>query len=151
MKVNANGIAFNCEVSGADGAPWLVFSNSLATNLYMWDRQAADLADRFHILRYDQRGHGLTDAPAGRYSFDTLIADVIALMDALGYRWAAPPAWAWCRSIPAGSVTWRFATTQAGHPRRRTGNGRSGSLSPSEVPCPRCWNRPCSAGFHRRR
>jgi 3-oxoadipate enol-lactonase len=50
----------------------------------MWDRQAADLADRFRILRYDQRGHGQTEATAGRYSFDTLIADVIGLMDALG-------------------------------------------------------------------
>jgi 3-oxoadipate enol-lactonase len=99
MKVNANGIAFNCEVSGADGAPWLVFSNSLATNLHMWDRQVADLADRFRILRYDQRGHGLTDAPAGRYSFDTLIADVIALMDALGIARAH-----WC-GVSMGCAT----------------------------------------------
>jgi 3-oxoadipate enol-lactonase len=99
MKVNANGIVFNCEVSGADGAPWLVFSNSLATNLHMWDRQAADLADRFHILRYDQRGHGQTDAPAGRYSFDTLIADVIALMDALGIARAH-----WC-GVSMGCAT----------------------------------------------
>jgi 3-oxoadipate enol-lactonase len=99
MKVKANDIAFNCEVSGADGAPWLIFSNSLATNLHMWDRQAADLADRFHILRYDQRGHGLTDAPAGRYSFDTLIADVIVLMDALGIERAH-----WC-GVSMGCAT----------------------------------------------
>lgn len=99
MKVEANDIAFNCEVSGADGAPWLIFSNSLATNLHMWDRQAADLADRFHILRYDQRGHGKTDAPAGRYSFDTLIADVIALMDALGIARAH-----WC-GVSMGCAT----------------------------------------------
>jgi 3-oxoadipate enol-lactonase len=38
------------------------------------------------VLRYDQRGHGGTDAPAGRYPFDTLIADAVALMDALGVR-----------------------------------------------------------------
>jgi 3-oxoadipate enol-lactonase len=99
MKVKANGIAFNCEVSGAGGAPWLIFSNSLATNLHMWDRQVADLADRFHILRYDQRGHGETDAPAGRYSFDTLIADVIALMDALGIEHAH-----WC-GVSMGCAT----------------------------------------------
>ena len=35
------------------------------------------------MLRYDQRGHGKTEAPAGRYSFDMLIADALALMDAL--------------------------------------------------------------------
>jgi 3-oxoadipate enol-lactonase len=83
MKVAANGINFNVEVEGPAGAPWLIFSNSLATDLHMWDRQAADFKDSFRVLRYDQRGHGLTDAPAGRYTFDLLIADVIGLMDAL--------------------------------------------------------------------
>ena len=43
MKVKANGITFNYEVSGPDNAPWLIFSNSLATNLHMWDPQAAGL------------------------------------------------------------------------------------------------------------
>ena len=32
MKVKANGITFNCETSGPESAPWLIFSNSLATN-----------------------------------------------------------------------------------------------------------------------
>jgi 3-oxoadipate enol-lactonase len=99
MKIKANGIAFNYEIGGADGAPWLVFSNSLATNLHMWDRQAADLKNSFRILRYDQRGHGLTEAPPGRYTFDTLIADVIALMDALGIKRAH-----WC-GVSMGCAT----------------------------------------------
>src|SRR5690606_22564823 len=64
-------------------APWLIFSNSLMTDLSMWDDQVAALGGSFRILRYDQRGHGGTDAPAGKYTFDTLTADVIALMDAL--------------------------------------------------------------------
>ena len=46
MKVKANGINFNCEIEGKRGAPWVVFSNSLATNLSMWDDQAAALADK---------------------------------------------------------------------------------------------------------
>ena len=82
MKIKANGISFHCRVDGRDGAPWLVFSNSLATNLSMWDEQAEALRDHFHILRYDQRGHGGTDAPEGAYDFDTLIADAVALFDA---------------------------------------------------------------------
>jgi 3-oxoadipate enol-lactonase len=84
MKIKANGISFNIDIAGADGAPWLILSNSLATNLHMWDQQADDLKNAFRMLRYDQRGHGLTDAPDGRYTFDVLIADVVALMDALG-------------------------------------------------------------------
>ena len=82
MKVKANGITFHCRVDGREGAPWVVFSNSLATNLSMWDEQAELLRDRFHILRYDQRGHGGTDAPEGAYDFDSLIADAVALFDA---------------------------------------------------------------------
>jgi len=75
MKVNANGINFNCQIDGPEGAPWIIFSNSLITNLSMWDDQVAGLKNEFRILRYDQRGHGGTDAPAGKYSFDTLTKD----------------------------------------------------------------------------
>jgi 3-oxoadipate enol-lactonase len=81
MKIKANGISFHCRVDGRDGAPWLVFANSLATNLSMWDEQTDALCDHFHILRYDHRGHGETDAPEGAYNFDQLIADAVALFD----------------------------------------------------------------------
>jgi 3-oxoadipate enol-lactonase len=84
MKVKANGIAINYRIDGPERAPWLILSNSLATSLAMWDEQAAALADSFRLLRYDQRGHGGSDAPAGRYPFDTLLDDALALMDALG-------------------------------------------------------------------
>jgi len=83
MRIKANGITFNYEIEGPGDAPWLVFSNSLATNLSMWDPQVADLKRSFRLLRYDQRGHGGTDAPAGRYAYATLVADALALLDAL--------------------------------------------------------------------
>jgi len=86
MKVKANGIDINYQTDGPDGAPWIVFSNSLATTTAMWDDQAAGLKDKFRVLRYDQRGHGSTDAPAGRYSYDTLLADALGLLDALSIR-----------------------------------------------------------------
>src|SRR5688572_19015128 len=83
MKVKANGIDFNIRIDGEEDAPWLVFSNSLATDLSMWDEQVAALKKDFRILRYDQRGHGGTDAPPLRYTFDTLVDDVVALYDEL--------------------------------------------------------------------
>jgi 3-oxoadipate enol-lactonase len=86
MKINANGISINYQIDGPDGAPWLIFSNSLLTNISMWDDQAAELQKTHRILRYDQRGHGGTQATDGHYSFDVLIADVIGLMDALSIR-----------------------------------------------------------------
>jgi 3-oxoadipate enol-lactonase len=86
MKIKANGIAINYQVDGPDGAPWIVFSNSLATSIAMWDDQAAALKDKFRVLRYDQRGHGQSDVPDGAYAFDTLLADALGLMDALSIR-----------------------------------------------------------------
>jgi 3-oxoadipate enol-lactonase len=84
MYVKANGITFHYKLEGPEGAPWLVFSNSLATDFSMWDAQAADLHQSFRVLRYDQRGHGGTDAPHGRYSYATLLADALALFDTFG-------------------------------------------------------------------
>jgi 3-oxoadipate enol-lactonase len=83
MRVKANGISFEYDIAGPEGAPWLIFSNSLMTNKTMWDDQLADFKHAYRILRYDQRGHGGTEAPEGQYTFDLLTADVIALMDAL--------------------------------------------------------------------
>jgi 3-oxoadipate enol-lactonase len=83
VQTQANGISINYQIDG-DAGEWLVFSNSLATDLSMWDAQAKDFASSFRVLRYDQRGHGKSEAPAGRYTFDALIADALALMDTLG-------------------------------------------------------------------
>lgn len=83
MHVKANGINIHYRTDGPSDAPWLMFSNSLATDLSMWDEQTAHFGRRYRVLCYDQRGHGQSDAPEGRYSFDTLIADAVALMDAL--------------------------------------------------------------------
>jgi 3-oxoadipate enol-lactonase len=69
---------------GPQDAPVLLLSNSLGTDHAMWDPQIAGLAQHFRVLRYDQRGHGASDAPAGAYSMDRLGRDVAELLDALG-------------------------------------------------------------------
>lgn len=83
-RIFANGILFNHRIEGRDGAPWLTFSNSHATDLALWDGQVERFEDRFRILRYDTRGHGKTEASEGAYDFDLLTSDVVALWDALG-------------------------------------------------------------------
>jgi 3-oxoadipate enol-lactonase len=77
-------LTFRCRVDGAANAPWLVFSNSLMTDLTLWDDQVAAFGDRFRILRYDQRGHGGTDVPALPADFDQLSGDLAGLFDAFG-------------------------------------------------------------------
>ena len=83
MKVNANGIQINFELDGPADAPVLVFSNSLATSLAMWDPQVERLRDRYRILRYDNRGHGATPVTDGPYTIGLMASDLLALMDAL--------------------------------------------------------------------
>ncbi|MGY0561215.1 3-oxoadipate enol-lactonase [Luteimonas sp. A277] len=69
-------------VDGNTG-PWLVFCNSLGTDLHMWDAQAEALSGSFRVLRYDRRGHGQSTAAEGPYSLTDLGGDVLALMDAV--------------------------------------------------------------------
>ncbi len=72
------------QIDGDHDLPWLVLCNSLGTDLTMWDPQIAALAQQFKILRYDRRGHGLSDAPPAPYDIGDLGGDVLALMAALG-------------------------------------------------------------------
>jgi 3-oxoadipate enol-lactonase len=71
------------EMGPAD-APVVVLSNSLGASRAMWDPQAPALAERFRVVGYDTRGHGESPAPAGPYSIDDLVDDVVALLDRLG-------------------------------------------------------------------
>ena len=81
IRVSVNGLHLNARVDGTEGAPWMVCSNSLTTNLSLWDAQVAAFGSRFRFLRYDQRGHGGSDAPAGDFSMDDLASDLLALLD----------------------------------------------------------------------
>jgi 3-oxoadipate enol-lactonase len=68
---------------GPTAGPVLLLSSSLGTTMDMWEPQLAAFAQQFRILRYDTRGHGRSDAPAGGYSLDRLGRDVVELLDAL--------------------------------------------------------------------
>ena len=70
-------------VTGPEDAPTLLLSNSLGTTLEMWDPQAAQLAERFRLVRYDTRGHGSSPIPPSPYSIDDLGSDLIELLDHL--------------------------------------------------------------------
>jgi 3-oxoadipate enol-lactonase len=76
-----------CRIAyGFDGLadkPVLLLSNSIGTDLSMWDPQIEAFTKYFRVLRYDTRGHGASDVPGGPYSVDRLGRDVIELLDAL--------------------------------------------------------------------
>lgn len=78
----ADGV-LNYQLDGPEGAPVLVLSNSLGTNLHMWDTQVPAFAAHFRVLRYDTRGHGQSLVTEGPYSIEQLGRDVLSLLDAL--------------------------------------------------------------------
>ena len=76
-------VELNYVLEGPEDAPILVLSNSLGTNLGMWDDQASVLRERFQLLRYDQRGHGESPVPSGPYKIEDLGLDLLVLLDRL--------------------------------------------------------------------
>jgi 3-oxoadipate enol-lactonase len=83
MRIKANGIQMNYELSGEKGGSVVVLSHSLSSSLVMWNPQMDALNAYFQVLRYDTRGHGKSDAPSGAYTLELLAEDVIKLLDVL--------------------------------------------------------------------
>jgi 3-oxoadipate enol-lactonase len=79
-----NNISIHYQLEGDKDAPVLMLCNSLGTTLEMWEPQMATLLTQFQVLRYDVRGHGQSDVPAGPYRIEQLGLDAIALLDHLG-------------------------------------------------------------------
>jgi 3-oxoadipate enol-lactonase len=81
--VETKDLRIHYQWDGPTAAPTLVLSNSLGTNLALWDLQVPVFSKHFRVLRYDSRGHGQTSATSGEYSVEILARDVLDLLDAL--------------------------------------------------------------------
>ena len=66
-----------------DEKPVLVFINSLGTDFRIWDEVVQRLRAEYSLLRYDKRGHGLSDLGTTPYSITDHVADLSALLDHL--------------------------------------------------------------------
>nr|WP_206768696.1 MULTISPECIES: 3-oxoadipate enol-lactonase [Pseudomonas] len=73
----------NYRFDGPQDAPVLVLSNSLGTDLHMWDEQIPAFSEHFRVLRFDTRGHGQSLVTEGPYSIEQLGRDVLAMLDQL--------------------------------------------------------------------
>ncbi|GAB4130641.1 MAG: 3-oxoadipate enol-lactonase [Roseiflexaceae bacterium] len=79
-----DGLSLHYQIDGLERGPTLIFSNSLGTNLHMWDAQVEVLRKQFRILRYDTRGHAESGVPTGPATIDRLGLDLISLLDRHG-------------------------------------------------------------------
>jgi 3-oxoadipate enol-lactonase len=84
MKIQVGDIAIEYEIDGPEDGPVLMLHHSLATSHMMWEEFVIALVQYCRVLRYDARGHGLSEAPAGPYNFAQLADDAVGLMNALG-------------------------------------------------------------------
>jgi 3-oxoadipate enol-lactonase len=80
-----NGLSMHYRDEGPKGGPALVFVNSLGTDFRIWDDVVSHFP-AFRTIRYDKRGHGLSDAPPAPYSIADHADDLVGLLDHLGVR-----------------------------------------------------------------
>ena len=97
--IQGAGCPINVEIEGPENAPVLMLSNSLGTDLHMWDDQVKPFTQHFRLLRYDRRGHGQSGVPKGPYSMDQFGRDVLAVLDALKIKTVN-----WCGLSMGGMV-----------------------------------------------
>ncbi|MDB5407964.1 MAG: pcaD [Rhodospirillales bacterium] len=85
--IRAGALVVHYDLCGPAGAEVVMLANSLGTNFHVWDPQAAALSRKYRVLRYDKRGHGLTECPPGEaYTIAQLAQDAAALLDALAIQ-----------------------------------------------------------------
>lgn len=82
MKIKANGISINYEITGS--GKFLTLIHGAGDNLEMWWNQLPAFSRKYRLLTYDVRGYGQTETPSEGYSIGTLVEDLFQLLKALG-------------------------------------------------------------------
>jgi len=72
-----------CYDEAGRGDPPFACLHGLVDTLEIWDRLAPPLAERRRTIRFDQRGHGESRAPAGRCAREDMAGDLVRVLDAL--------------------------------------------------------------------
>ncbi|MDQ5824646.1 MAG: alpha/beta hydrolase [Chloroflexota bacterium] len=83
VRTANTGVELSYRDWGGDGPPMLLL-HGLGSTHHIWDLAAPLLSERFHVVAYDQRGHGFSEKPGSGYDLDTMLADLRGLVEALG-------------------------------------------------------------------
>ena len=86
--LDRDGVKIHYEVHG-DG-PALLLTHGFSSTGQMWAGQVEPFSKHFKVITWDMRGHGATDYPAdpAAYSEEATVADMAALLDAVGAKTA---------------------------------------------------------------
>src|SRR5690349_16434277 len=81
-RVNARGASLHFLDWGGNGPP-LVLLSGFGDNAHIYDDLAPKLANQYHVIAITRRGYGQSSHPSGGYAVDSLVDDVIAVLDHL--------------------------------------------------------------------
>jgi 3-oxoadipate enol-lactonase len=81
MQINGANIYYE---EHGDGPETIVFSHGLLWSGYLFHNQIAVLKDRYRCVTFDFRGQGRSEVTASGYDIESLYADAVALIEALG-------------------------------------------------------------------
>ncbi len=107
--IDADGCKLHVEIEGREAAPALMLSNSLGTDLHVWDDQVPVWSRHFRVVRYDRRGHGKSGVVSGPCTMERLGRDALAIMDGLGLDKVH-----WC-GLSMGGMVGQWLAAQAPH------------------------------------
>ena len=80
---NCNDHNIHYQWEPGDDPRTLVFINSLGTDLRIWDSVVAGLKGGYSILRFDKRGHGLSEVKGESCAMEDYASDILALTNLL--------------------------------------------------------------------
>lgn len=108
--LNSGRLTLNVFEWGHRDHPPVVLLHGLASTSHMFDLLAQELSQAFHVVSFDQRGHGLSEKPDSGYDFESISLDIDALMQAIrldntpfdlaGHSWGASTALYYAASRP---------------------------------------------------
>jgi 3-oxoadipate enol-lactonase len=107
QTVEANGELFEVRLDGPEDGPVLMLSNSIGTDMSLWEPQLAALSARYRVLRYNGRGHHPRSVADHPYTIDQLGRDALGIMNAMEVESAH-----WC-GVSLGGVVGQWLMMHA--------------------------------------
>ena len=83
--IRTGSVTLHVQQDGPQDGRVVMFGNSLGSDLRVWDA-LVPLLHNLRLVRFDKRGHGLSDCPNGPYTIEMLAGDAAAVADALGLQ-----------------------------------------------------------------